>query len=74
MRTLNRNKQSFYYATYVGKHEIEETDEYGNTLKTGEYQTIYDNPVKCKANISPANGTTANEVFGTVEGLSLIHI
>ena len=72
MRTLNRNKQLFYYAAYVGKHEIEETDEYGNTLKTGEYQTIYDNPVKCEANISPANGTTAAEIFGTAEGYDKI--
>lgn len=72
MRTLNRNKQSFYYATYIEKQELTETDEYGNTLKTGEYQTIYANPVECKANISPASGTTASEIFGTAEGYDKI--
>ena len=72
MRTLNRNKRSFYYATYVEKQEIKASDEYGNELQTGEYQTIYANPVKCQANISPANGMTAAEIFGTAEGYDKI--
>lgn len=72
MRTLNRNKRSFYFAAYVESQEITRTDEYGNTLQTGEYQTIYSNPVKCEANISPANGMTATEIFGTVEGYDKI--
>ncbi len=72
MRTLNRNKQTFYYATYMEKQEMTETDEYGNILQTGEYQTIYSNPVEYTANISPANGTTASEIFGTAEGYDKI--
>lgn len=68
MRCLNRNKTLFYYAQYVEKQPVYETDEYGNRLATGEYQTIYENPVPCKANISPASGATATELFGSVEG------
>lgn len=68
MRCLNRNKVSFHYATYIDKQPVYVTDEYGNQLATGEYQTIYTNPVPCGANISPASGATATELFGSVEG------
>ena len=53
----------FYYATYESKSEI--TDEYGN--KTGEYEIIYSNPVKCKGNISPAQGEIQSRQFGDSE-------
>ena len=59
---------SFHYATYIGKQPVYVTDKYGNQLATGEYQTIYTNPVPCRANISPASGVTATELFGSVEG------
>lgn len=72
MRCLNRNKTKFYYATFVEKQQVTDTDEYGNTLETGEYQAVYTNPVRCEANISPANGTTAVEIFGTAEGYDKI--
>lgn len=61
MRTLERNKQLFYYATYEGEQEI--IDEYG--LHTGEKQTIYSPWKPIRANISPAKGESEAELFGT---------
>lgn len=63
MRCLVRNMRDFYYALYEGKKEIE--DEYGN--KTGEYEVIYGKPIKCKANISAAQGEMQSRQFGDSE-------
>lgn len=63
MRCLLRNKRDFYYALYEGKNEI--TDEYGN--KTGEYEVIYSKPIKCRANISAAQGEVESRQFGDSE-------
>ena len=63
MRCLLRNKQDFYYALYEGKNEM--TDEYGN--KTGEYELVYSSPVKCRANISAAQGEVQSRQFGESE-------
>lgn len=63
MRTLLRNKRSFYYAPYLGKTEI--IDEYGN--KTGEYEITYGNPVKMFGNISSAQGEMQTRQFGESE-------
>ena len=60
MRTLNRNKQAFYYALYKGKTPI--VDE--NGFDTGDYTVTYETPVKMMANISPARGTADYEQFG----------
>lgn len=61
MRCLNRNKTAFFYALYIGKKPI--VDEDGN--ESGEYQTVYSEPVRMDANISPANGSTQAEPFGS---------
>lgn len=61
MRTLERNKQQFYYATYEGKEEI--IDEYG--LHTAEKVTTYSPWKPFRANISPARGESEAELFGT---------
>lgn len=61
MRCLDRNKSTFFYARYVGKKPI--VDEDGN--ESGEYQTVYSEPVRMEANISPANGSTQAEPFGS---------
>jgi hypothetical protein len=58
-----RNMRTFYFATYENKAEI--TDEYGNP--TGEYEIIYSLPVKCKGNISPAQGEIQSRQFGDSE-------
>ena len=63
MRCLLRNMREFYYARYEGKNEIE--DGYGN--KTGEYEVIYGEPVKCRANISAAQGEVESRQFGESE-------
>lgn len=63
MRCLLRNMVIFHYALYEGKNEIE--DEYGNT--TGEYELIYSKPVKCRANISAAQGEVQSRQFGESE-------
>lgn len=52
MRCLLRNMKDFHYALYESKEEI--IDEYGN--KTGEYEVIYSKPIRCRANISAAQG------------------
>ena len=64
MRCLLRNSRDFYYALYEGKKEVE--DEYGN--KTGEYEVIYSKPIKCKGNISAAQGEMQSRQFGDSEG------
>ena len=63
MRCMIKNMRSFYYATYDSKSEL--TDEYGN--KTGEYEVIYSEPIKCKGNISSAQGEVQNRQFGDSE-------
>lgn len=68
MRTLARNKVSFYYALHEGKQELE--DEYGNNL--GEYEVLYGNPVKSSANISATRGETQTRQFGESESYDRI--
>ena len=63
MRCLVRNMRDFYYAPYVGRVDIE--DEYGN--KTGEYEVVYGKPIKCRANISAAQGEVQSRQFGDSE-------
>ena len=63
MRCLLRNTRDFYFALYSGKKEIE--DEYGNT--TGEYEVLYSNLIKCKGNISAAQGEVQSRQFGDSE-------
>ena len=63
MRCMIRNLRVFYYSIYKDKSEI--TDEYGN--KTGEYEVIYSEPIKCKGNISSAQGEMQSRQFGDSE-------
>lgn len=60
MRSLKRNQQRLYYATYNNKIPI--TDENGDF--TGDYEAGYSAPVSFYANISPAKGSSQEEVFG----------
>ena len=60
MRTLERNKVSFYYATYLGDTEI--IDAKG--LHTGEKATSFSLWKPYKANISPAKGESVAQLFG----------
>ena len=63
MRCMTRNKQKFYYASYVEETEI--IDEYGN--ETGEYAVSYSNPIECFGNISAAQGEMQSRQFGESE-------
>lgn len=60
MRTLERNKQIFYYALWRGKEEI--IDDMGR--HTGEKRTLYSEWMPIKSNISPAKGESEAELFG----------
>ena len=59
MRTLERNKQQFWYATFQGKAEIIK-----DGLHTGEYAAAYSPWKPCFGNISPARGYSSAELFG----------
>jgi hypothetical protein len=60
MRSLERNKQTIYYALYDDKIPV--LDEYGND--TGQTQPGYHNPVKLRARVSPNKGEANTEAFG----------
>ena len=60
MRTLNRNQQPIYYATFVSKTEI--VDEYENA--TGEYKITYSAPVKAAWNVSVVESESDIAMFG----------
>lgn len=60
MRSLRKNQQRLCYATYNNKIPV--TDENGDF--TGDTETGYSTPVSFYANISPAKGSSQEEVFG----------
>lgn len=62
MRTLKRNKQSFYYCLYSGKEVI--YDEYGNECGT---KVNYGEVTEMKANVSQATGQSNTEMFGNLD-------
>lgn len=59
MKTLERNKQTFYYATYIGQ-----TERMDGELHTFENDPSYGEWVAFSANISPARGESSADVFG----------
>jgi len=61
MRTLLRNRQTFWYARYTGKAPIVDAD--GN--ETGEYTTTHSDPVKAMGNIDPAVGVRFAAAWGS---------
>ena len=63
MRTLERNKRTFYYCLYQGREVVRD----GNGNETGEYAVRYDEPLKVRANISPATGYSQTAQFGTLD-------
>ena len=68
MRTLERNKQTIYYALYEDQKPL--TDEYGNP--TGEYEVLYSEPVPLKINVSAAMGEYSTRQFGDMENYDKI--
>ena len=59
MRGANRNKQTFWYALYMGKGPKIDKDGY----ETG-WELTYGNPVQTSGNISPAKGEVISRQFG----------
>ena len=59
MRTLKRNKQKIWYATYLGYE-----DQMEDGLYTGDLVPTYSDPVMLMANVNPASGRTGIEPFG----------
>lgn len=64
MRTMERNKQSFFYLLYDRKEPV--TDEDGN--ETGEETVVYKPAVSFRANVSAATGASQVEQFGSLTG------
>ncbi len=60
MRSLERNKQTIYYAKQAVSTPI--MDEFGND--TGEMITVNGNPVKYRIRVSPSRGETEEKAFG----------
>lgn len=73
MRSLKKNRQSFYYALYKGQKTIYKHDENGEILYADEAKEIpiesgnkpmYSNPIKKSANFSAGKGSAHEDVFG----------
>jgi hypothetical protein len=60
MRTLGRNAQPVWYATFASKTEI--VDEYNNA--TGEYTITYSAPTKAAWNVSVVESDSDVAMFG----------
>lgn len=60
MRTLNRNKQAFFYANYAGTEDV--SDSAGNY--TGVKRVLYTDPKVAHGNISAARGDASVVDFG----------
>ena len=63
MKTLNRNKQTIYYALFQ-----EDAAHYdGNGFYSGEFASGYSEAVKARMNVSPARGEATLDQFGINE-------
>ena len=62
MRSLEINKQTIWYALYMGKEAVK--DEEGND--TGEVKVQYSNPVSVRIRVSPNQGESYAHPFGTL--------
>lgn len=62
MKTMERNKQTFWYLLYDTGAAIADDDGY----ETGEESTAYKDAVAFRANISAATGAAQTEQFGNL--------
>lgn len=60
MRSLEINKQTIWYALYLGKVAVKDEDGYD----TGEVKIGYANPVKARLRVSPNKGESSVQQFG----------
>lgn len=68
MRSLNRNKRMFHYASLIGTEPI--LDEMGN--ETGEEKPVYSDVKELNCNISPAVGVETVNAFGSFTDYSRV--
>lgn len=59
MKSLNRNKETVYYALYSGSTEATR-----DGLYTGETVSAYETPVAIRASVSAARGVSDIDLFG----------
>lgn len=59
MRCMERNKRTIWCANYVGKEEI-----LTDGKRTGQFRALLESPVRMRANVSAARGTSNEELFG----------
>lgn len=64
MRTMERNKTTFWYLLYDRKEPV--VDEDGN--ETGEETVVYKEAAAFRANVSAATGSSQVEQFGALSG------
>ena len=64
MKIMERNKREFSYLLYDHSEAVVDSSGYD----TGAQRVIYKSPVKIKANISPAGGSSQVEQFGNLSG------
>lgn len=73
MRSLKKNQQPLYYATYAGQQTIYKRDENGEIIYADDEKTIpvelgeqavYNEPVLFSANASAGKGSAQEDVFG----------
>ena len=62
MRTMTRNRRTFYYADLLSVTMSQDAD--GNYV---EDTMSYSNPIECKAPITVANGQAETQLFGVNE-------
>lgn len=60
MKTLERNKQTFWYANFAESENVPGGDGY----ESGEPVISYSEPQEYRANVSPATGNSSVEQFG----------
>ncbi len=67
MKTLKRNQTTIYYANYISTSDVTITDEWGNTIQTGEKGAVVTTPTAISVVVSPASGIVAEEMFGGLQ-------
>ena len=64
MRTLQKNKQDLFYASYLGKLQKQKIDKDGHIIKTGEKKDTYGEPNPFKGNIAMSGGEAEAAEYG----------
>ena len=64
MKTQKRNQTTVYYANFESAEDAFITDEWGNSLMTGEKEVSSTSPTGIKMVVSPSTGVVSEEFFG----------